>query len=165
MGECRSGPCEEAVTPFLYNSDGVKTPGAAEGNGGVNNGNKAALKDGAGATAAEEEERHRREEVDASELRERLGVCLDAMRDPPPPWLKMKSRSEDPGAVFYFNPATNQTRWDFPEEDEGGGGGGAGAACGVDDDDDDDEEEDEPIVVSRLTRAQDSAAQFLSKQR
>ena len=42
-----------------------------------------------------------RREVDVSELRERLGVCLDAMRDPPPPWLKMKSRSEDPGAYFY----------------------------------------------------------------
>ena len=127
-------------------------------------------------------------EVDVGELRARLGVCLNAMRDPPPPWLKMKSRSEDPGETFYFNPATNVTSWEFPEDEIGAGAGatadedeeegvrarevkrcgegdvneGGATAVGAEGEVD---EEDEPIVPSRLTKAQDCAAQYASKQR
>ena len=163
---------EEAVTPFLYS--GVETPGA---DGCDDNGDAAARKEGAAAprrTIGEHVPGMGRREVDVSELRERLGVCLDAMRDPPPPWLKMKSRSEDPGAYFYFNPATNVASWDFPEEEEEEeeeeekrvDGSHVHVDRGGNEKEEEDEgEEDEPIVASRLTRAQDCAAQFASRHR
>lgn len=141
---------EEAVTPFLYS--GVETPehsGPRTEEGGPG-----------WRTIGEHVPGEGRREVNIDELRARLGVCLEAMRDPPPPWLKMKSRSEDPGETFYFNPATGETSWDFPEE-EGGEEGVGASVLGRDDEC----EEDEPIVSSRLTRARDCAAEYAAKHR
>ena len=147
---------QEVATPFLYS--GAETPAGASSSAGEG------ARDAPARTIGEHVPGVGRVEVDVGELRARLGVCLDEMRDPPPPWLRMRSHHEDPGTAYYVNNLTGATRWDFPEEEDA-----AAAKAGGNDDgartENDESEEDEPIVPSRLTRARDCAAQYVAQRR
>ena len=53
----------------------------------------------------------------SSPTRVRNPTVFSDTRRPPQPWVVLYSRTINPGIPYYFNPTTNKSQWEFPEDD------------------------------------------------